>query len=581
MGNGRREARMEKTRQGKKLNLVKVFIVVIVLILAIVSIVFLVRNLKKDKNEGSINKENQELVGNVKQELEENKKQYKTIEDMLTEFGGEISEKVDETTYYIKKDDKTYTAYVNDEIVEGKIVPWSGEAKQPPIDEAGNINVYTAEELKWIADQVINGDKNFSGVTITLRQDIDLSGRKKDDKTWEGKEWTPIIGFLDELPKKEEYKNDNKNENTNSETPVEDENVDITNENLKRFAGVFDGNNHSIRGLYINKSKRYQGLFGISTGIIQNLNIKYSSINGGTGTGAIVGLNGGKVLNSRIDNTEVTGISKTGGIVGIGMGNSWLENCTTSESCVISGGDYVGGIAGYINNNSAILRCENEAIISGNNFVGGGAGIVFYGTTMEDIKNRSNCILGEKYVGGIAGYSQAQIEKCSSSCLTESGYIQGKDYVGGITGLNYVMGNIESSVNSAKIIVQNDNAGGIVGLNNANISNCYNKGTIDASNCEGAKIGGICGQNVSESYINSSYNIGKINFKTSADGVVGADFGTISNCYYLDTTVNNRNDKYVKSETDLKSVILTEVKDFYKEDLENINNGYPILSWEM
>ncbi len=165
--------------------------------------------------------------------------------------------------------------------------------------------------------------------------------------------------------------------------------------------------------------------------------------------------------------------------------------------------------------------------------------------------------------------------------LNENGYIKGKECVGGICGLNYLMGNIESSLNSAKIVVETNNAGGIAGLNNANISNSYNKGTIDATACDGIKIGGICGQNLSESYINSSYNIGKINYKVSADGVIGANFGTISNCYYLDSSIDKKSDEYVKTESDLKNIILNELSEFYKSDDGNINNGYPILNWEI
>lgn len=174
----------------------------------------------------------------------------------------------------------------------------------------------------------------------------------------------------------------------------------------------------------------------------------------------------------------------------------------------------------------------------------------------------------------------AQIEKCTNMTLKEDGYIKANTYVGGITGINYAMGNIDNSLNSAKIIVSGDNAGGIVGVNNANISNCYNKGNLDASNCEGAKVGGICGQNISDSYISSSYNIGKIDYKLSADGVVGADFGTTSNCYYLDSCINIKNDLFVKTQDELKAAILENLGDFYKEDKGNVNNGYPVLNWE-
>lgn len=566
---GRREMRIN----GKRLNCTKVIVAIVIVVVAIISFVLLVKNINKDK--GSINKENQGIAEEAKQE-QNSENEYKDINQMLAEFGGEIAEQVNSDTYYINKEGTTYTAYVNDEIVEGKIVPWSGEANQPAIDEAGNINIYTAEELKWVADQVIKGEKNFSGVTITLRQHIDLSGRKNEEGNWEGKEWASIIGFLDELPKKEDSE-----KNKSDEQPIEDDSVDVINENLKRFAGVFDGNGFDIRGLYINVSKRYQGLFGISSGVVQNLTIKNSCINGGNGTGAIVGINEGKLVNCRIHNTEVTGVSKTGGIVGIAMSGSYLENCVTSDSCIVSGGDYTGGISGYVNNNSSIRMCENEAIISGSNFVGGIIGVAFYGTSIESTVNRSNCIVGEKYVGGIIGYSQAQIEKCTNMTLKEDGYIKATEYVGGITGINYVMGNVENSLNSAKIIVTEDNCGGLVGVNNANISNCYNRGNIDASNCSGAKIGGICGQNISDSYINSSYNIGKIDFKSSADGVVGADFGTVSNCYYLDSSINLKNDIYAKSQEELKNTILNDLSDFYKEDKGNINLGYPVLSWEI
>ena len=39
------------------------------------------------------------------------------------------------------------------------------------------------------------------------------------------------------------------------------------------FSGVFDGDGHSITDLYINSESSYQGLFGYSTGIIENLNV--------------------------------------------------------------------------------------------------------------------------------------------------------------------------------------------------------------------------------------------------------------------------------------------------------------------
>lgn len=572
MGYGRRERMNTRKDMKRKLNLFKVFGVLATFILVIVAIVLVVNTIKESKENKDDAKQN-ELIQTAKDNTQ-TEKEFKTIDDMLDEFGGEIETQVNSDTYYITKAGVTYTAYTNDSIVEGKIVPWTGQAVQPQVDEAGNINIYTAEELKWVADQVITGEKNFSGVTITLRQDIDLGARKKADGTWEGNQWTPIIGFLDEIQKNETT------ENQASENTVVDETVDVINENLKRFAGVFNGNGYCIRGLYINTDKRYQGLFGILTGTIQNVEIKNSYLKGGEGTGAIVGLNGGKVLNSRITNTEVKGKDKVGGISGICMTSAWLQNCFSDEESVISGRDYVGGLVGYVNNNSAIIQCENEAIVSGKNYIGGDIGIIFYGSMVKDVMNRSNCIIGEKYVGGIAGHSSAQLENCLSMNLLDSGYIKGNEYVGGLVGLNYVMGDITSCTNKAKVIVLDNNGGGLVGLNNSSISNSYNSGTIDAKECDGTKIGGICGQNISESFINTSYNIGKIDYKSEANGAVGINFGTVTKCYYLDSSINIKDEQYAKSDEDLKKTILEEVKDSFKEDQDNINSGYPILNWE-
>lgn len=143
------------------------------------------------------------------------------------------------------------------------------------------------------------------------------------------------------------------------------------------------------------------------------------------------------------------------------------------------------------------------------------------------------------------------------------------------------MGNITDCYNSSKIISNKDNCGGIVGINNANVSNCYNIGEIDASKAEGTKIGGICGQNTSDSYIYTSYNIGKILANSVAGGVVGADFGTISNCYYLDTiSIQTPKTEYSKTESEMKNDILENLGENYKIDSENKNLGYPILIWQ-
>lgn len=152
MRTGRREIETGK----RKLNIFKVFIVLLLIVLVIVVVYFSFNKDNKDTTNEEYNKKIDEaLVEDIQEE------KSKTIDDIVSEFGGEIKEQVKNDTYYITKDGKDYTAYLDGEVVEGKIVPWNGTAVQPSIDEAGNINIYTAEELKWLADQVITGQKEF------------------------------------------------------------------------------------------------------------------------------------------------------------------------------------------------------------------------------------------------------------------------------------------------------------------------------------------------------------------------------------------------------------------------------------
>ena len=94
------------------------------------------------------------------------------------------------------------------------------------------------------------------------------------------------------------------------------------------------------------------------------------------------------------------------------------------------------------------------------------------------------------------------------------------------------------------------------------------------------KIGGICGQNSSQSYIYNSYNIGKIDCKI-ASGCVDANFGEISNCFYLNSCILNENNaEYSRDENQMRNEIIESLGVEFKEDTENKNDGYPILSWQ-
>lgn len=544
MSPGRRYSRLEN----RKLNVFKVVSTIIILIVVIIGAFFGIYKLFKrdNKNEKT---ENIELGREIIHEEQKTENTEKTIDDYLEDYNGVLVEKLTEDTYCVSIDGKESTLYSDGTLAEGRISIWNGESKEIKTIKDKSITINTPEELKWLADQIISGEKNFKDYTIILNSNIDLGGRIKESNNLEGNRWNSIIGFLE------------------SEDEEESE-----EENLKGFAGTFDGNNHWIKGMIIESDKNYQGLFGYLSGTVRNLTIKDSYISGVNGVGAIAGLNSGKLENCKLINTTINGKTQIGGIIGIGMTNSNIDSCSVDENSKIIGEEYVGGILGYLNNNSSIMNCTNKSAVSGKNYIGGIVGISFYGTNINNCSSLDCEIIAEDYVGGIVGYSQSQMERCFNKSK-----IKGNNYVGGIAGVNYIMGNISLTYNSGEINVSNDFAGGIAGINNATIVSTYNKGNINSVDLEKeVNLGGICGQNLSESAVNNSYNIGTISGKGYIGGIVGSNFGSMANCFYLDSTVDIKENES-KTEDEMKNIDLNE--DF-KEDSNNINNGYKILNWQ-
>lgn len=106
---------------------------------------------------------------------------------------------------------------------------------------------------------------------------------------------------------------------------------------------------------------------------------------------------------------------------------------------------------------------------------------------------------------------------------------------GSITGYAYLGTLIENCYNKAEINATSNNAtniGGIVGTNTSNciVSNCYNLAPINAY----TTVGGIVGNNFGN--ISNCYNSGNINSNTTnVGGIVGINNGSVSNCYNTNT----------------------------------------------
>ena len=93
------------------------------------------------------------------------------------------------------------------------------------------------------------------------------------------------------------------------------------------YSGTFDGDGHTISGLYIDSSDTdYQGLFGFvdSEGTVQNLSVSGSV--SGSYVGGVVGLNSGSVENC-YNTGEVSGKISVGSFVGENRNSASVINC--------------------------------------------------------------------------------------------------------------------------------------------------------------------------------------------------------------------------------------------------------------
>lgn len=185
--------------------------------------------------------------------------------------------------------------------------------------------------------------------------------------------------------------------------------------------------------------------------------------------------------------------------------------------------------------------------------------------------------------GGIVGVGTGQIISCYNVGKVYIEY--GNSNIGGIVGALYEEGKVENCYNLGEISGAKYSAGGIVGLNQGDsINKCYNLGVVKGD----SQVGGIAGANYSE--VKDSYSIiGGKSDSGSFGAIAGSNnnLGKISNCYYSEdmpaigegngevTNVKKLNSQNMPS---VMSVI--NANNDFKEDTNDINNGYPILEWQ-
>ena len=193
------------------------------------------------------------------------------------------------------------------------------------------------------------------------------------------------------------------------------------------YAGVFDGDGHTIRNLTINTAGNRAGLFHTIGGVVRDVGIIDASVTAGGAVG-IVGIlaaqNDGAIAASYVQGGTVTVTGNTsyiGGLVGLNVAGFIRASYATAQ---VNGGTTtsadVGGLAGYMNTGSIIASYAAGAVSgtgTGTDVGGlvggviGGASVITNSYCDSDVHSTTTPCLGDSPAGvTAAGYTTAQLQ---------------------------------------------------------------------------------------------------------------------------------------------------------------------------
>lgn len=182
------------------------------------------------------------------------------------------------------------------------------------------------------------------------------------------------------------------------------------------FSGQFDGNQFTIKGLYIKReSQENVGFFGVigSSGIVKDLKVEVNKVEGGTSVGVVAGKNQGLiervgVVPTTSDDPKVCSFSNiVGGLVGENLG---IIRDSYSKMKVESGGFTIGGLAGISYGPTSLIERSYASgdISSTSNNAGGLVGSATMGTTIRSSYSFGNVTAYDNTnssIGAFVGYT--------------------------------------------------------------------------------------------------------------------------------------------------------------------------------
>lgn len=408
---------------------------------------------------------------------------------------------------------------------------WNGTTVEPGKDASGVYQIGTAEELAWLAAEINNSSNNSQSYSAVLTADIDLGYRP----------WTPIGCYVDW-------------------------------QNNHPYRGVFDGQGHTVSGLYVTAlSNGYAGLFGYTSGstTIKNLTVEGEIRLEDVSTtakhiGGIVGEANAK-LERCVSRVRISaagfGTRDTCAVGGIaGKLSGAMTDCRFEGSIDITckrGGAYIsGGVGGLAGNaaGGALTRCVNTGAVTVDKGtgVGGITGITSREVTFTQcantghISNDTTAVLssGEKPKGGTGGIlGVGKSGNVSISLCYNTGTVSGTTIVGGILGGE--AGDYGTSISN--------------GNPSLTVENCYNAGLLDVGSRTN-RIGSLVGFPIAGQYRDGLYVLGSSS--RQAKGWFSSQGECITVLDTLTAAAINRTGDMVDS-------------------IAQLNSGCPLFMWQL
>ena len=228
-------------------------------------------------------------------------------------------------------------------------------------DDDGYYEIYTADELEAFSVKVTSTTAAYRKYNAILMADIVYNEGVMTADSTDVREWSPIGG----------------------------------NASGTGYRGDFNGNNHSISGLYHSSTYSYRGFVGyMYDGTVRNLTIRDSYICGANSVAGIVARNGYSV-------------SYYGTVENCASINNTFERCSSSY------GQYYGGIVGF--NYGIVNNCYSDCTIICTRESGGvvGKNQATSGAVSNCYSKSSITASSSSYIGGVMGYKYAgSISNC-------------------------------------------------------------------------------------------------------------------------------------------------------------------------